>query len=137
MSTDFSNDQGTGTVNADGFTINDNAVAGVQTVEITVTNGASAGTFTPATGAKVAHYYIETPVAIPGTPTNTNLRIGSSANGQQYVADVDVKAQGWIDATVVYAGRNPASTVHYTVASTGGTAADQDGTILLHVEYFV
>ena len=89
------------------------------------------------TGAFVDHFYIETPTAIPGTPTNTNFRLGSAANGEQYVADVDAKAQGVINATIVYAGRNPATTVHYTVASSGGTASAQDGTINLFVVYAV
>lgn len=149
--TDFRNDQGTGVVTADGFvgsvdgaitaaqasTVGGNAIAGVKAVTITVVNGAAAGTFAMPAGAIAAHYYIDTATAIPGTPTNTYLRLGSAANGEQYVADVDVKAQGWINATVVYAGRHPATTVHYTVASSGGTTASQDGTVMLYVEYFV
>lgn len=109
----------------------------VKDVPITVTDGASAGTFSLPAGAFVLAYLIETPTAIPGTPTNTNIRLGSSANGQQYVADVDVKAQGVVNATIVYAGRNPATTVHYTVASSGGTAASQDGSLILRVQYKV
>lgn len=145
MATSFSNDQGTGTVESDGFvgpitasagsTINGAKIVGLETFTVTIVNGAAAGTFAMPTGSVVTNYYFETAVAIPGTPTNTNLRLGSSANGQQYVADTDVKAQGFINATVVYAGRNPATTVHYTVASSGGTAADQDGTVLVHVQY--
>lgn len=107
----------------------------VKTVTVTVTNGAAAGTFDMPSGATVLNYHFETPVAVPGTPTNTNLKLGSAADGAQYVANTDVKAQGWIQATVVYAGRNPATTVHYTVASSGGTAADQDSTVYIHVEY--
>ena len=98
-------------------------------------DGAAAGTFTLPAGSVVTNYWLETPVTIPGTPTNSNLRLGSAANGEQYVADVDVKTQGFIDATVVYAGRNPATTVHYTIASSGGTAGSQDGTVLIHVQY--
>ncbi len=109
----------------------------VKDVPITVTDGAGAGTFEMPAGAFVINYLIETPTAIPGTPTNTNVRIGSSANGQQYVADVDCKAQGVVNATIVYAGRNPATTVHYTVASSGGTAASQDGSMILRVVYEV
>lgn len=145
MSTNFGNDQGTGTVVSDGFegpvtasagsTINGAKIVGLETFTVTVVNGAAAGTFTMPTGSVVTNYYLETATTIPGTPTTTNLRLGSAANGQQYVADVDVKAQGFIDATVVYAGRNPATTVHYTVASSGGTAASQDGDILVHVQY--
>lgn len=151
MSTNFGNDQGTGTVVSDGFvgplaglavltdgsTIGGVAITAQKKVVVTVVNGAAAGTFTMPTGTFVDHFYIETPTAIPGTPTNTNFRLGSAANGEQYVADVDAKAQGVINATIVYAGRNPATTVHYTVASSGGTASAQDGTINLIVVYAV
>lgn len=108
-----------------------------ETFTVTITDGAAAGTFTLPADVKVLNYHLETPTAVPGTPTNTNLRLGSGANGQQYVADVDVKSAGWIVATVVTAGRNPATTVHYTVASSGGTAASQDSTVLIHVEYVI
>lgn len=106
-------------------------------VTVTVVDGAASGTFSMPEGSTISSIGIETPTTIPGTPTNTNVRIGSSANGQQYVADVDAKAQGWIASTLLYAARNPAATVYYTVASSGGTAASQDGIIHLHVNYFV
>lgn len=144
MTTSFSNDQGTGYVEADGLIvpatgnlIGDASPTVQKKVPVTIVDGAAAGTFTMPSGAFVDHYYFETPTAIPGTPTNTNLRLGSSANGQQYVADTDVKAQGVINATIVYAGRNPATTVHYTVASSGGTAASQDGTVNIIVVYAI
>lgn len=117
-----------------GFTLTGGRKAlGVKTETVTITNGAAAGTFTMPTGVKILLAFAETPVAVPGTPTNTNLRLGSAANGAQYVSDVDVKAQGMIALTVLYAGRNPAATVHFTVASSGGTAADQDSTVLIHL----
>ena len=106
-----------------------------KNVTVTIENGAAAGTFTLPPGTFIQHLWAETPVAIPGTPTNVNLRLGSAANGQQYVADVDVKAQGLINTTVLYAGRNPATTVHFTVASSGGTAASQDGVVTLRISY--
>jgi hypothetical protein len=151
MSTNFGNDQGTGTVVSDGFvgplaglgvltdgsTLGGAAITAQKKVVVTVVNGAAAGTFTLPAGAFVDHYYLETPTTIPGTPTNTYLRLGSAANGEQYVADVDVKAQGVVNATIVYAGRNPATTVHYTVASSGGTTASQDGTINILVVYAI
>ena len=112
-------------------------IQAMRLVPITVVDGAAAGTFEMPSGAVVSSYQIDTPVTIPGTPTNTNLRLGSAANGQQYVADVDVKTQGVITATIVYAGRTPATTVYYTVASSGGTAASQDGTVNLRVHYTV
>lgn len=148
MATSFANDQGTGTVVSDGFegpitapaagsSVGGDAITVQKKLEIEIVNGAAAGTFTMPAGAFADHYYIETPTAIPGTPTNVNFRMGSSANGQQYIADVDVKAQGVVNATIVYAGRNPAETVHYTVASSGGTASAQDGTINLFVVYAI
>jgi len=151
MATNFGNDQGTGTVVSDGFegpvdgvvtasagsTIGGVAISGFKEVEVTVVNGAAAGTFTMPTGAVVEHYYLDTPTTIPGTPTNTYFRLGSAANGEQYIADVDVKTQGWINATSIYAGRHPATTVHYTVASSGGTTASQDGTVVLYIAYSV
>jgi len=106
-------------------------------VPITVVNGAAAGTFELPLGAIVEGIDRDTPVTIPGSPTNVNVRLGSAANGQQYVADVDLKAQGYSALTVVYAMRRAAAsapvTVHFTVASSGGTTADQDGDIVLHV----
>lgn len=110
-------------------------------VVVPIVNGASAGTFDVPRGAVIHEIYRDTQTAIPGSPTNTNLRLGSAANGQQYVADVDVKAQGYSSLTVVYAARNAAAaapaTVHYTVASSGGTTADQDGEVILNVGYFI
>lgn len=106
-----------------------------KTVTITVVDGAAAGTFSLPTGAVISAIHEETPVAIPGTPTATNLRLGSAAAGQQYVADVDVKAQGYVALTALYAARNATGAIHYTVASSGGTAGSQDGTIYLHVSY--
>jgi hypothetical protein len=110
-------------------------------VPVTVVNGAAAGTFVVPRGAVIQHVNRDTPVNIPGSPTNVNLRLGSAANGQQYVADVDLKAQGYSELTVLYAARNAAAsdytTIHFTVASSGGTAADQDGSIILYVEYAI
>lgn len=110
-------------------------------VTVTVVNGAAADTFTIPRGAVVSGIDRDTPTTIPGTPTNTYLRLGSAANGEQYVADVDLKAQGYSALTCVYALRNAAAladaTVHVTVASSGGTAADQDGTIILYVDYYL
>ena len=112
-----------------------NLVPVQKTVPVTIVDGAAAGTFRIPAGAFVQHVWAETPVVIPGTPTNTNLRLGSAANGQQYVADVDIKAAGVIQATLTLAGRRASGVVHFTVASTGGTAASQDGTANLIVSY--
>lgn len=119
----------------------DGNVARVKRVPVTITNGAAAGTFTIPVGAVVTGVINDTPVAIPGTPTTSNLSLGSAAAGAQYVAAVDVKAQGFTALTVLYAMRNAAAsakaTVHYTVASSGGTAASQDGEIVLAVQYYI
>lgn len=113
----------------------------VAKVTVDVVNGAAAGTFVIPANAIVLAIFRDTPTNIPGSPTNTNLRLGSAANGQQYVADVDLKAQGFSSLTVVYAARNAAAgadaTFHFTVASSGGTTADQDGTIVLYVDYVI
>lgn len=106
-----------------------------KNVTVTIVDGAAAGTFTLPTGTFIQHLWAETPTAIPGTPTNVNLRLGSAANGAQYVSDVDVKAQGLINLTLLYPARNPATTVHFTVASSGGTAGLQDGVVTLRISY--
>lgn len=112
-----------------------NPVTLQKNISITITDGAGAGTFVLPTGCFIQHIWLETPVAIPGTPTNTNLRLGSAANGAQYVADVDIKAQGVITATLLYAARNATGTVHWTVASSGGTASAQDGAAIIRISY--
>jgi hypothetical protein len=112
-----------------------NLVAVQKTVPVTIVDGAAAGTFRLPAGSFVQHLWAETPVVIPGTPTNTNLRLGSAANGNQYVADTDVKAAGVIATTLTLAGRRASGVIHYTVASSGGTAASQDGIVNLIVAY--
>lgn len=113
----------------------------VRKVTATLVNGAAAGTFVLPRGAVVTAINADTPTTIPGTPTTTNLRLGSAASGQQYVADVDVKTQGFLGLTLLYPIRNAASaadaTVHYTLTSTGGTAASQVGPVVLYVSYAI
>lgn len=106
-------------------------------VPITLVDGVAAGTWAQPAGV-VHQITTATETAIPGTPTNLNLRLGSGANGQQYVADVDVKAAGGLNLTLVAAARLAAAggtTWHYTVSTSGGTAADQDGVVNLYVIY--
>lgn len=103
-------------------------------VPVTLVNGAASGSFTLPAGSVVSQTYLETPVTIPGTPTNINLRLGSAVSGQQYVADVDVKTQGWISPTLLYPYRNP-TTIFYTITPTGGTAASQVGVINIRVGF--
>jgi hypothetical protein len=97
--------------------------------------GAAPGTFTLPANAYVRDIQLDTPVTIPGTPTTTNFRLGSAVAGQQFIADVDVKAQGVINATLLYAARNGVQTFFFTVASTGGTAVQQVGTINVRVAF--
>ena len=137
--TNFRNDQGTGSVEAnvgtfDTATVNGDSITRQKVVPINIVEGAAAGSYFMPANSFVDHYYIETTLNIPGTPTNTNLRLGSSANGQQYVADVDIKSFGVINATITTAGRRPRETF-YTVASSGGTAALQNGLVNLIVVY--
>ena len=112
-----------------------NLVPVQKTVPVTITDGAAAGTFRLPAGSFVQHIWVETPVLVPGSPTNTNLRLGSAANGQQYVADVDIKAAGVIATTLTLAGRRASGVVHFTVASSGGTASAQDSTANIIVSY--
>ena len=67
----------------------------------------------------------ETATAFTGSPTNINARIGNASTGQQVVADVDVKAQGHITATIVAAydsiGNND-GTLYLALAASGGTS---------------
>ena len=118
-----------------GSTMHGDKIAVAKTVDIEIVNGAAAGTFAMPDDAILLAAYIETPTAVPGSPSAINFRLGSAASGQQYVADVDVKGQGFVTATLLYAARNPANTVHYTVAGSGGTAADQDADLRLHLLY--
>lgn len=111
----------------------------VKNVRVPVVDGAAALTYDLPPGVFTQHTYLDTPTAIPGTPTNVNVRIGSAANGQQYVADVDAKAAGVIPATLTAAARRPTgatvATHHVTVASSGGTAGLQDGDIFIRHVY--
>lgn len=147
--TNFSNDQGTGSVVADigtfttvsgetaaftNATVNGDALTRQKVVRINLVDGAASGSYPMPDNAWVDHYYLESTVTIPGTPTNTNLRLGPTANSQAYVADVDVKTAGVINATITTSGRRPRETF-YTVASSGGTPALQIGLINLIIVY--
>lgn len=130
---------GLGRINptAAGSTIRGAQFVGNITTAAVLVAGAASGSFTLPAGAVVTRIYLDTPTTIPGTPTNINLRLGSAASGQQYVADVDVKTQGWIDATVLYAARLPVTAIFYTLTPSGGTAGSQVGTINIRVEFLV
>lgn len=81
----------------------------------------------------------DTPVAITGTPTTCNVRVGTADAGQQVVADVDLKAQGHSSSTIVAAldkvgGFSTADTTLFLqVVTAGGTSSA--GTIYGFVDY--
>lgn len=138
MPSNFSNDSATGTVLSDGYGLTGvgNLMHQTKRIAATLVNGAASGTFTLPNGAYMTSAASDTPVTIPGTPTTENLRIGSAANGQQYVADVDVKTQGYITLTVLYPARaSTGQQYFYTITPTGGTAAQQVGVVNLIVNY--
>ena len=112
-----------------------NPVMRLMTVPLTLVAGAAAVSFQMPLNVFVTGVLLETPTAIPGTPTTTNLRIGNAANGQQFVADVDVDGAGVLTATVLQAARRASGTWFVTVASSGGTAAAQVGTVNVLVSY--
>lgn len=138
MTTSFTNDSQTGFVLADGFGVAGagNRVDQTKVVTANLVNGAASGTFTLPSGAFMTSIAADTPVTIPGTPTTENLRVGTAAAGQQVVADVDVKTQGYIQLTLLYAGRaSTGLTYFYTITPTGGTAGSQVGAVNLIVKY--
>lgn len=109
---------------------------------LTLTMAAGANvddSFTPPAGSTGVIFRWATATAFTGTPTNINLSIGTSAGGQQYVANTDVKAaSGWTNATE--ATSNVAELVASTglplyvrLAASGGT--NPAGTAYLLVEY--
>lgn len=106
-----------------------------KNVTVSIVNGVASGSFSMPSNASLALLYFDTLVTIPGTPTALNLRLGSAANGQQYVADVDVKAQGYIEPAILYAARNNPGTVFFAVSTVGGTPALQVGTVVIRVNY--
>lgn len=137
----FSNDAGNGVVLADGFSVKGtgggiNGVYQTKSVTVALVNGAASGSFTLPTGAAGVQYHFDTPVTIPGTPTTINARLGTAAAGQQIVADVDVKTQGYITATTLYPGRTPTTSIFYTFTPAGGTAAQQVGNIIIRVGFY-
>lgn len=82
---------------------------------------------------------LDTPTAITGTPTTCNFRCGSADAGQTIVADVDAKAAGKINATIVaaldtVAGFSAADvTLFCQVVTSGGTSSA--GPINVRVNY--
>ncbi len=107
-------------------------------VAVAIASGAADVNFTLPAGARILEAYADTTTAVAGTPTTSNLRIGTTANGQEVVADVDVKAAGGINLTVTTAGRSRFSasqSFNVRVASSGGTPGA--GQVFLEVLYTV
>jgi hypothetical protein len=71
-------------------------------IVIAINDGTAGGSFTLPDGGYVWDLQVETPAAIPGAPGAVNLRLGTVAAGQQYLADTDVKAQGVLSPAVLY-----------------------------------
>lgn len=115
-----------------------NAVLVQKNQVITLVNGVASGSFLMPANSNVTRITLDTPVTIPGAPTTLNLRLGSAANGAQYVADVDVKTQGAITATLLYPALNTTGSNNlwfFTVATVGGTAASQVGTVVVRIAF--
>lgn len=110
-----------------------------QRLPIAVAAGVAAGTFQTPANAVVLQVSTETPEAITGTPTNTYLALGSSASGQDYVSNVDVKGQGGLLLTLLAPARLAANANqdvwHYTISANGGTTASQSGSVYVNILY--
>jgi hypothetical protein len=109
-----------------------------QSLSLTMAAGATAsGSLSLPSGSWLASVRFETATAFSGSPTNINARCGTAAAGQQVVADVDVKAQGHSQATIVAAFdvQGAAGTTYYfQIAAVGGTSPA--GTVVAVVSYY-
>lgn len=75
--------------------------------------------------------------AFTGSPTNINARVGSAAAGQQFVADVDLKAAASTALTVVGSAAvlSLATSLYFQIAASGGT--NPAGAITFMVTYTI
>lgn len=109
-----------------------------QVTALTMAAGATtSGSVSIPAGSWPIALRLETATAFTGSPTNINFRAGNTAAGQQLVADVDVKAQGHINATIVAAYDtigNTDTTIYYQIAAVGGT--NPAGTVNVILEYY-
>lgn len=81
------------------------ACAGLTGASASVTTAImAAASWTPPPGTTLHRYSTFTPTAFTGSPTNMNLTIGTEYLGAEFVASVDVKAQGKVDHTLVGSG---------------------------------
>lgn len=109
----------------------------LKSLALTMTAGATAsGSISVPEGSILGAIRAETATAFSGTPTNINLRAGSAAAGQQVVADVDVKAQGHIAATIVasFDAVTGLPTYYFQIAAVGGT--NPAGTVTVLLTYY-
>lgn len=99
-----------------------------QLISLTVAGtGTVSGSCAIPAGSWLSTILIETNTAISGVPTTCNVRIGTTAAGQDIVADVDCKGAADLTATVVAAldrinGLANVTTLFAQVVTTGGTA---------------
>jgi|SRR5581483_7942334 len=109
-------------------------------ITLTMAAGAtvSDSSFTPPEGSRVAVMRYYTTATFSGSPTNINLRCGSAAAGQQYVADTDVKTANAATALTQVAAADwsswPASqAMFFQLAANGGT--NPAGTVIVEIDY--
>lgn len=87
------------------------------------------GQVTIPAGSHLRGISVNNATAITGTPTHTYLRAGATDGGQDYVADVDVKAAGNVATTIVtsidliaaFAAAD--TTIFYQLTTSGGTSS--------------
>lgn len=90
-------------------------------------------------GAWLKGVMIETPAAISGSPTSSNVQVGSTSGGSDIVAAVNAAAQGHIAPATILSTFDKvnrlanASAVYAQVTTSGGTSSA--GTINVLVEY--
>lgn len=88
-------------------------------------------------GSRIILMQAITGTAVSGSPTNINLTVGSSAGGAQYVASVDVKAQGIFALTLVTGAAaffaSTTGNLFVRLATVGGTSPA--GSVSFVVEY--
>jgi hypothetical protein len=126
-----------------GFLSGSEAQPGIATVSKTINipvAGAGANTdreITIPLGSRIIGMSAITGTAVTGAPTNVNLTVGSAFGGAQYVASVDIKAQGIFNLTQVTAGAayfaSTTGSLFVRLATVGGTAPT--GSVSFSVEY--
>ena len=115
-------------------------VISLQQAPIVMAAGATTqASITVPAGSYIRTIKVETPAAFTGSPTNINFRAGSTAAGNDIVADTDVKAAGHFTGTMVAAfdvtaaAANAAYTVNFQIAAVGGT--NPAGTVYVFLDY--